>query len=59
MMYKNILIATDGSELSDKAVRNGIALAKTLGAKITAVTVTRPFHVFAIDPAMLRDTAVE
>jgi len=28
-MYQHILIATDGSELADKAVKQGIALAKT------------------------------
>ena len=32
-MYKNILIATDGSALADKAVEAGVTLAKALGAK--------------------------
>ena len=39
-MYKNLLIATDGSELAQKAVQQGLALAKALGATATAVTVT-------------------
>lgn len=39
-MYKHLLIATDGSELASKAVEQGIALAKALNAKITAVFVT-------------------
>ena len=39
-MYKNLLIATDGSELAQKAVEQGLALAKALGAQATAVTVT-------------------
>jgi nucleotide-binding universal stress UspA family protein len=55
-MYKNILIPTDGSELAGKAVKHGITLAKTLGAKITALTVTEPFPVFAVDPEVLTDT---
>lgn len=42
-MYKNILIATDGSELSEKAERHGVSLAKAVGAKVTGVTVTVPF----------------
>ena len=42
-MFKHILIAADGSELSDKAVHEGVALAKTLSAKITAVHVTEPW----------------
>jgi nucleotide-binding universal stress UspA family protein len=48
-VYKHILIPTDGSELSEAAMDHGIALAKALGAKVTAVTVTAPFHVSAFD----------
>lgn len=39
-MYKNLLIATDGSSVSQKAVDQGLALAKTLAARVTVVTVT-------------------
>lgn len=46
-MYKNLLIASDGSELAGKAVMHGLALAKALGAKVTAVTVSDPWTVFA------------
>jgi nucleotide-binding universal stress UspA family protein len=46
-MYKNLLIATDGSELAEKAVTHGIELAKALGAKVTAVIVSEPWTVFA------------
>lgn len=35
-MYKNLLVATDGSKLSGKAVAHGIALAQAVGAKLTA-----------------------
>jgi nucleotide-binding universal stress UspA family protein len=56
-MYKHILIPTDGSELSNKAIRQGIALAKAVSAKVTGITVTIPFHVFTVDPEMLEDTA--
>lgn len=42
-MYKHILIATDGSELGAKAVAQGLDLAKQLGAKVTAITVTEPW----------------
>ena len=41
-MYRHLLIATDGSELAGKAVTQGLALAKALGARVTAVTVTEP-----------------
>jgi nucleotide-binding universal stress UspA family protein len=35
-MYRNILVATDGSRLSGRAVTHSIALARALGAKLTA-----------------------
>jgi nucleotide-binding universal stress UspA family protein len=36
-MYRRILFPTDGSERSDRAARQAIALAKALGASITAL----------------------
>jgi nucleotide-binding universal stress UspA family protein len=39
-MFKHVLIATDGSELSDQAAAQGLELAKVLNAKVTVVTVT-------------------
>jgi len=45
-MYKHILIASDGSELSERAVRAGIDLAKAVGAKVTLFTASLNFHVF-------------
>ena len=42
-MYKYILIATDGSELAQRAVTSGLTLAKALGAKVIAITVTDMF----------------
>ena len=56
-MFKNILIPTDGSELAWKAVEHGIALAKSVGAKVTVVTVSLPFHIFTLDPLVVEDTA--
>jgi len=47
-MFKHILIATDGSELADKAVVRGLALAKALNAKATAVTVTEPWDALSM-----------
>ena len=42
-MFAHILIATDGSELSDRAVAQGLALAKVHGAEVTAVHVSEPW----------------
>jgi nucleotide-binding universal stress UspA family protein len=56
-MYKSILIPTDGSELADKAVQHGIALSHDIGAKITVLTATVPFHILTTDPKMIEDTS--
>jgi nucleotide-binding universal stress UspA family protein len=55
-MYTNILIPTDGSELSAKAVEHGLALAKRIGAKATALTVLPSFHTLTTDTQMIEDT---
>lgn len=44
-MYKHILIATDGSEIGQKGVDQGLSLAKALGAGVTIITVTEPFPI--------------
>ena len=41
-MYANILLSTDGSDVARKGVKQGIALAKALNAKVTVITVTEP-----------------
>jgi nucleotide-binding universal stress UspA family protein len=46
-MYRHILIPTDGSQLSQNAVAHGAALAKSINAKVTVLTVSTPFHTFA------------
>ncbi len=48
-MFKHILLPTDGSELSQKAVEKAIKLAKALGAKITAINVISQHHVNFVD----------
>src|SRR5215831_17220375 len=58
-LFKNILVATDGSDLAAKAVEQGILLAKAVGAKVTAVTVTEPFNVLSLSPSELGYTPIE
>lgn len=58
-MYTNILMPTDGSELAGKAVQHGIALAKRIGVKTTALTVLAPFHIFTTDTQMIEDTPAQ
>jgi nucleotide-binding universal stress UspA family protein len=58
-MYKHILIPTDGSPLSETAIRQGIALAKAVQARVTVLTVSLPFHTLALDPVMVTDTPAQ
>ncbi|MCR5872794.1 universal stress protein [Phenylobacterium sp. J426] len=41
-----MLIATDGSDLATEAVRQGAALAKSLGSKVTLLTVTEGIPIY-------------
>jgi nucleotide-binding universal stress UspA family protein len=43
-MYKHILIPTDGSEMSARAIAHGIELAKRLNAKVTGIAVITPWE---------------
>jgi nucleotide-binding universal stress UspA family protein len=47
-MYRNILIPTDGSDITNKAVQTAITLAKTLGARLSTISVKEPFPYSAI-----------
>lgn len=51
-MYRNILIATDGSELAARGLEHGLALARPLGAKVTVLTVTEPLQSEAAQAAI-------
>ena len=55
-MFKHLLVATDGSPLSEQAALKTVQLAKSMSARLTAVTVSAPFHVLAIDAVMVTDT---
>jgi nucleotide-binding universal stress UspA family protein len=52
-MYRHILIPTDGSDLAGGAVRHGLSLAKSLGAKVTALTVEGSFDVYRVPVSRL------
>jgi len=58
-MYQHILLPTDGSELSAKAVRDGIQFAKEIGARVTAVHITPPFYPSEMSPSALTAHAQE
>jgi nucleotide-binding universal stress UspA family protein len=43
-MFRHILIPTDGSPLSAKAVKAGVAFAKEIGARITGYCAVEPIY---------------
>ena len=47
-MYKRILVPTDGSDITAKAVATAIELAKLGGAELLAIAVKEPFPYSAI-----------
>jgi len=47
-MFKRILVPTDGSEITGKAVDTAIGLAKSVGAKLYTLSVKEPFPYSAI-----------
>jgi len=55
-VHKHILMPTDGSELSQNAVDYGMALAKSVNAKVTVLTVSAPFRAFVVEPGLVTDT---
>ncbi|MEN9417552.1 MAG: hypothetical protein RI988_1172 [Pseudomonadota bacterium] len=47
-MYQRILVPTDGSDLSRKAVQTAISLARLCGADLRAISVKEPFPYSAL-----------
>ena len=55
-MYKCILIATDGSPLSDKAVESGLSLAALAGATVIALKVVPHYPRSYFEGGLATDT---
>lgn len=47
-MYQHILVPTDGSDITRKAVDTAVALAKAVGARVSTVAVKEPFPYSAV-----------
>ena len=47
-MFKRILVPSDGSDITSKAVDTAIALAKSVGAQLYTISVKEPFPYSAI-----------
>lgn len=58
-MFKHILVPTDGSKLSENAIKHAVNLARQCDAKLTALNVMPKFHVLTYDTEMLEATPKE
>lgn len=56
-MYQRILIATDGTKLSDKTVSSGIALASALDAEVVAFTVVPGYPIMYFEGVVMSSSA--
>lgn len=46
-MYTHLLLATDGSEVADRAIEHALGLANAVGARVTALTISPPWSALA------------
>ena len=59
-MFKNILVPTDGSEISQQAVAAAIDFARGCGASIVALSVAEPYPVVpVVDGALVLDPGLD
>lgn len=58
-MYKHVLIPTDGSDLASRAVGHGLALAKEIGARVTALMASTGVPELAAQSAILPQDMVD
>jgi nucleotide-binding universal stress UspA family protein len=56
-MFKHVLLPTDGSKFSDRAVQRGIEFARSLGARVTTVHVIPEFRMMADESFVLPTSA--
>jgi nucleotide-binding universal stress UspA family protein len=57
-VYKHILVATDGSKLSRKAIQTGVGLASAVGARISGVYVIPPYVPVGYSEGMIYAPAI-
>ena len=58
-MFKHILISTDGSPVSNKAAKAGVALARALSARITAYCSVEPLQPIYVEGYVLDQKAID
>jgi nucleotide-binding universal stress UspA family protein len=58
-MYRHILIPTDGSELAEHGVTNGLSLAKSVGAKVTVIVIEERFNWLSVSETQAQRASEE
>ena len=61
-MFKHVLLPTDGSKLSETAVRRGVQFAKSINARVTGCSVVPKLHFFNYDsdmPTAIKEQAIQ
>jgi nucleotide-binding universal stress UspA family protein len=58
-MFKHLLVPTDGSALSEAAIRMAVDFAKAFDAGITGLHVIPEYHLLTYDTQMLSDTRAQ
>ncbi len=56
-MFKRVLIPTDGSKVARRAIKAGVALAKKLGARVTAYHALEAFQPYVYSEGYVLNTA--
>jgi nucleotide-binding universal stress UspA family protein len=59
IMFKHLLVATDGSALSESAAQMAVGLAKENNATVTGIYMVRPFHMTIYSAEMVGYTEDE
>ena len=57
LMYTHLLLPTEGSALSERAIDHGVALAKAVHASVTGVTVSEPLSALSIEAVAIADVS--
>jgi nucleotide-binding universal stress UspA family protein len=55
-MFSHLLLPTDGSDASDKAIRKALELAREGNARVTGLYVMQPFHLAAYKIEMVEES---
>lgn len=58
-MFKHMLLPTDGSPASERAITQAVAFAKDAQARITGLHVMQEFHLLTYQLQMLEDTRAQ